>query len=126
MDDIKLKWENLPLIVKRVTAWISVLAGIAATYGMINIIIGTTIRPAWIWELEQVIVAQQEIQLDIANLRRQSLIREQARYVAMRNEFTRNGQAIPNWLTDNISQSKFELQQLNDLIARLQQELYKN
>lgn len=125
MVDIKSKWGNLPFIVKRITTWVSILAGIAATYGMLNIIVGTSVRPAWIWELEQVIVAQQEIQLDIANLRRQSLIREQARYIAMRTEFTRNGQAIPNWLTDNISQSKFELQQLNDLIARLQQELYK-
>ena len=126
MADIKSTWGNLPTRVKKITTWISAIAGIATIYGMLNVVVGTTLRPAWIWELDQVIVNQHEIKLDIANLRRKSLIREQARYIAMRDEFTRSDQSVPNWLTDSISQSKFSIQQIDDLIARLQRELYSN
>ena len=117
---LKSTWSRTPSWLKRTTATITIVASIVATYSAVNELFGVTIRPAWAWELQELNRNQLETTMDLQRINRRDATKELAQYLSMREDYLRNNQPIPRWLTDVISGLEEDLKIIDETIQLTQ------
>ncbi len=134
MSTIREKWAETRPLYKRIVTAITAVSGIVAIYTAMNIFMGVTVRPAWSWELidaverndtqyEQLELRYVGMAVDVAQGNRREYSRSLNQFRAMRDEYIRNGQPVPGWLTQEISDGEQDVLKTDESIRILQQEL---
>ena len=126
MGNIRESWTKTPKVIKNITSVVAVIVSLAGAYTGLNSAFGTTIRPAWIWELDELSQRQLKTQLGITQINRRESARELARYLAMREEFRRADNPIPSWLTDVIANTEDDLQNIITEIDEVQRKIVES
>ena len=126
MNNIKKNWDDYSLFTKRTIKTITTLAAITAIYTSINVIVGTTIRPAWAWELQALTSQQLDTALQIERSDRREFSRDLSRFRAMRDNYIHDGKPIPVWLTDEISKGENDILKIDNKINSLQERIIAN
>lgn len=125
MASITETWHKVPSFWKKLTATVGTLASVAAIYTTLNIVFDVTLRPAWVWELQEITVGQLETRLSLEQINRRELHRDLAQFLAMREEFNKSEEPVPDWLTDQIAQGEEDIRRIAEEIDRIQEELVR-
>jgi hypothetical protein len=120
---VKENWGNSSSLLRRTAKTVGVLSTVAAVYAMINLIMGTTVRPAWAWEVNELSIQQLDTALKVEHGDRREFSRDLSRYRAMRDSYIRRDESIPEWLTDEINSGENDLLKIDNDIEFIQQEL---
>lgn len=142
---IREKWATTRPLYRRIVSGITLVAGIVAIYTAMNLFLGVTVRPAWAWELTAAASAttiqfertdeRNDARFDALTLRyvgmavtveqgnRREFSRSLNQFRALKDDYIRNGDQVPGWLTREISDGEQDVQTTDETIRSLQREL---
>lgn len=120
---IKETVSRVPRFWKNTAAVVGVLSGLAGVYAATNTVMGVEIRPAWAWEVAELNRNQLQTQMQLEQINRRDFMRRLNEYRAMREEMRRNGDTIPAWLTQEISDGEEDIRQIDSRIRAIQDKL---
>ena len=145
MTTIKEKWTATRPAYRRLVTAITVVSGVVAIYTAMNVFMGVTVRPAWSWELADAAAAtttqfertdeRNDARFEALTLRyvgmavtvergnRREFSRSLNQFRALRDNYIRNGDQVPGWLTREISDGVLDVQTTDETIRSLQREL---
>ena len=114
--DIFAKYKKTTVIL---TTIITLGSAITAT----NVIFGLNVRPAWAWELSSLNVKQLHLQVKQLNSDRREYNRDLAKYKVLASEYTRGGEAVPDWLIQAIANAESDIKKIDEEKAAAQQQI---
>lgn len=120
---IKETMDRIPRFWKTTAAVIGVLSGLAGVYAATNTVMGVEIRPAWAWEMAELNRNQLQTQMQLEQINRRDFMRQLNVYRAMREGMRRNGERIPSWLTQEISDGEEDIRRIDRRIRAIQDRL---
>jgi len=123
MNNIKRNWDDFSIFKKRAIKTITTMAAIAAIYTAINVVAGTTVRPAWAWELNALNSRQLNTALRVEQSDRREFSRDLSRFRAMRDDYIRRTVPVPDWLTDEINNGENDILKIDGSIGSLKEKI---
>ena len=123
MKNIKRNWDEFSLFKKRDIKTITTMAAIAAIYTSIKVVAGTTVRPAWAWELNALNSRQLNTALRVEQSDRREFSRDLSRFRAMRDDYIRRGVPVPDWLIDEINKGENDILKIDGSIESLKEKI---